>query len=215
MKIGVVADGDSEVAALPKLYDSISAASGNSLAHPIKAEVHPEGKIGTIVKNYADVLQTLTGKEFDKVVVLIDRERRDECCGTIAAEIVEALKKREEWQFELAVVVKDRTFEHWLIADIRALKAQQARFRLNETAATMVSQRGADALDADALLKRWAIKPHSYQKIKDSVRILEQADPLRMAMTSRSFRRFLHCLGHPAYSAQSRKAAKWSGGDVR
>lgn len=216
MRIGIVTEGESEVSALPKLYPRIRSAflttTGYALMNPVKASLNPDGTLEHVAWGVAKALQILKGKGLHKVVVLIDREQRDECCGATAETITGALRRQEVWPFDLDVVLKNRTLENWLIADVEALRAQHGRFRIDEGAAREIAVAGADTLDAYVLLKKWTTSPPSYHKVRDSARIFAHAEPSRIASTSRSFRRFLRCLGHPAYAGQSRLPAVGEGG---
>ncbi len=203
MKIGIVSEGQSEVDALPKLFPAFQAATGNSFLRPIRTSVHPTATFDGIAYAAAKQIEKLLLREPDVIVFLLDREQRTECPGELAARIHDALHQSRKGLCPIQVVVKDRTFENWLISDVAALATQRGRFDLPPSAARSVVQSGADGFDALAVLKQWtAGRP--YRKADDSIRILDHADPLRMAATSRSFRRFLRCVGHPAYAQQSR-----------
>ena len=108
------------------------------------------------------------------------------------------------------MVLKDRMFENWLVAATSALRSQPKRFRLSGTAASSIAPNNADQTDALGLLHTATRaarkgKKQTYSKIADSKRILARVDINEMAANSRSFRRFLRCLGHPAYHDQSRR----------
>jgi hypothetical protein len=95
-----------------------------------------------------------------------------------------------------------------LVADATAFSKHPARFRLSAADVRSVTHNNADDVDAAALIKR-AIEraggPGPYNKRNDSRLILAAADVSKMAANSRSFRRFLRCVGHPDYSGQSRR----------
>ena len=101
------------------------------------------------------------------------------------------------------VVVKNRKFENWLIADPGAFKKLRGRYEITSAFEGAVSPNKADGgTDATGLIKSIS-KDRSYDKLKDAVAIVSVADPGTMACNSRSFRRFLRLLGHPDYVAQS------------
>jgi hypothetical protein len=56
------------------------------------------------------------------------------------------------------------------------------------------------------MLKRAAVR-RDYDKAEDALRILTDAQPLRMAANSRSFRKFLRSVGHASYRTQSKRPA--------
>jgi hypothetical protein len=102
------------------------------------------------------------------------------------------------------VVVKDRMFENWLVADIEALKALRGRFRISRSVERSIDPNKADQVDALRILKSCVVRD-SYSKVRDSQQILARAAVASMGRNSRSFRRFLHCVGDPTYAAQSKR----------
>lgn len=203
MIVGIVADGKSEVDALPMLFPALKEATGHSFLRPAWAQVHPKGTVQQIAQAVGARLREQEARRADLVILLLDREERADCPGELALQIGHWLRQSRSWQCAVDVVIKDRTFENWLIADLAALQAQPSRFRPDSAAERSIVRQGADAFPALVHLKRWTFGS-AYRKAEDSVRILEHADPIRMANTSRSFRRFLRCLGHPSYRHQSR-----------
>jgi Domain of unknown function (DUF4276) len=106
---------------------------------------------------------------------------------------------------DVLVVLKDMAFENWLIADIDAISTMSARYSLSKAAIDAVAPDKADRVNG----YRWLMKATdgTYDKKRDAKRILAAAQPSRIAANSRSFRRFLRVLGHPAYKAQSKAPA--------
>lgn len=130
-------------------------------------------------------------------MVLIDREDQATAPNQIAAELENAFGRLNP-PLPVRVVVKDRRFENWLVADTGALEALPGRFEVSEALRGRVESDQADNANALDLLKR-AAKNESYGKVDDAQKILEQAEVQRMAQHSRSFRCFLGRLGHPDY----------------
>lgn len=203
MKIGLVVEGRSEFDALPSLAVTLEAATGNQILRPLLAEVTPLAPIGVIARAVAHLVERLEAEDVETVIILMDREQRPECPGVLADRLGDALNRRRIWRCTIQVVIKDRTFENWLIADPAALAAQPGRYHPGRVAERRVAPNRADAVDAMGLL-RAAVVGDRFDKRRDSVRILERADPVTMAANSRSFRRFLRCIGHPNYRDQSR-----------
>ncbi len=201
MRIGVVVDGRSEFSALPKLKLQIEDISGNTIAEIVKADIHPMATAAVIARAAAERISVLQMRNVDCVVVLVDREDRPECPGALAEQIRERIQPRAP--MPVAVVIKDRTFENWLVSDPDALLGMRARFAVSRGVVNSIRPNKADHIDAARAL-RVAARGHAYEKVKDAGRILERADVLRMAANSRSFRKFLRCVGHPAYATQSR-----------
>jgi hypothetical protein len=124
-KVGLVVEGDAEFHALPYLHTKamvpgcppLQAANcggigGDVTAAGVANRVHKK-VIGHLAAGRADV------------VVCVDRERRDQDAAAFAHEIAQALDKTlAEKGFADArvhVVVADRAFEAWILADARGL----------------------------------------------------------------------------------------------
>ena len=135
------------------------------------------------------------------MLVLLDREDSDRCAGELASEVEAHIRAYADC--EVRVVLKDRMFENWLVADIACLRSQAARFSLSGADEHRISPNRADSCDALAIIKR-SIVSGRYDKVQDAKRILNLADPLAIGRNSRSFRRFLRLSEHPTYGAQSR-----------
>jgi len=129
---------------------------------------------------------------------------RSECPGEFAAEILAGLRDKVE-DGDVAVVVKNRMFENWLIADLGALKKQRGRYAVSKAAAKKVESNKADNVDATPLLKQCC--KSDYRKVQDAKKILAHADPGVIGLHSRSFRRMLRCIRDPQYTDQSRQPA--------
>jgi len=198
--VGIVVDGQSEYEALPMLYRQLHEASGVTILKPAMAKIQPYAPPAAIARVCLPATRVLLAKGVDDVVVLLDRENRDECCGAFASAIANSLIAATG--ADVSVVLKNRMFENWLLSDTSAVKAVSGRFAVSRTTERSVSPDKADHVDATALLKRCAVK--NYEKVSDACAILANADLASMAQNSRSFRRFLRCAGHPGYSVQSR-----------
>lgn len=204
MTLAIIVDGEAEFYALPALLDKIEGDIGQPILRPYRANIQPYAPPGVIAKACKDRVQQALGRGADRIVVLLDRELRDDCPGDIASAVSSALCNIVPCQ--LFVVIKDRTFENWVIADVGALEAQPARFRDCHIVRNAVVPNRADAASAKQLLDR-VVRGRAYDKIADARRTLERADPQKMAEHSRSFRRLLRILGDPTYSAQSANPA--------
>jgi hypothetical protein len=202
-KLGIIVDGDSEYYSYPLITSRIDIVDSQIL-NPLLAPIQPTAPAGAIARTCRDRAIQLAARGASLVIVTLDRESRDECPGELASSIADILTR--SCAVDVAVVVKNRKLENWLIADMDALAKHPARFRVSKTVRRKVSPNKADACDALTLLKSMTINK-SYNKVPDSQLILGTADPLTIAANSRSFRRLLRVLGHPAYSTQSRHPA--------
>ncbi|HKI86232.1 MAG TPA: DUF4276 family protein [Thermoanaerobaculia bacterium] len=201
MKVGVVVEGQSEFTALPELHPQLCSVTNAASLRTLHACYDPYSSPGRIVRSCRSAVRQLAGRKFDLAIVLIDREEQTKSSPRLAAEI--------EGAFEVAnlgipiqVVIKDRSFENWLIADLAALRQMRKRFHVTAGMTRSVEPDRADRADAFSLLKR-AAKGDAYGKVDDAKRILEKAQVTRMAAHSRSFRCFLARLGYPGLQAGS------------
>jgi Domain of unknown function (DUF4276) len=197
--LAILVDGDSEMGALPELYLKFQRDLRYAVRQPIKADLQPYAPIPQIALQCVRRLR-LIEDDLRAAVVLLDRENRRECPGRIAIELANAIRGR--MRLRVDVVVKDRRFENWLVADAETLCRCSNRFHLSGRVRRLLSSGDADSVDALAILEGAAID--GYNKVADSRLILRQASVMAMANHSRSFRRFLRVLGYPSYISQSR-----------
>jgi hypothetical protein len=191
----------SEFAALAELSERLADATGNAVVKPVRASIHPCAANGAICRACMAAARILIGKRVDVIVILIDREDRDQCPGAIAQALANACQQAIP-TVTVEVVVKNRTFENWLVSDIEQLAQHRARFKVSRTAIANVNSDKADHVNGLALLKAAAVGA-SYDKVSDSKSIMRRARLERMGANSRSFRRFLRVMGHPCYQQQS------------
>lgn len=193
-------DGQSEYQSLPLITAKIGAADVRFL-RTLCAPIQPYASAGVIARACRSPIEQLAQRGATDVVVVLDRETRSDCPGNWATEILGKLEIPADCQGW--VVIKDKTFENWLIADIDALKASPRRFDVSDSVERKIKPDKADSCNALRLLKN--ITRPSYSKVSDSKIILAAADPLKVAENSRSFRRFLRISGHPSYTLASRR----------
>lgn len=202
MRIGLIVDGEAEFKSLPHVIAALGHASGNTILRPVLAKLTPTAPLPVIARSCTSALQQLEGRRAERVVVLMDREDRSECIPHLASNL-----KRELCQVTrvaIDVVVKNRMYENWLVADSQALACQPGRFQVSAADRGRVAPSKADHVDALAMIKRSCLGT-AYHKVLDSERVLARADTLTIASNSRSFRRFLRCVGHPGYLQQSKR----------
>lgn len=206
MKIAVVTEGESEYAALPKLESQLVARTEMSSMRVLKLSVQPDGPPAKIARALKDKLLPLLRGRFDMVILLIDREQQSASCGTIATQIQAELVKQCGSTMPITVALKDRCFENWVVADLDALGAQSARYRITRSHRAKTEPNKADTVDALRLLNEATIGPR-YDKVKDGIRWAQKADVAKAAQHSRSFRHLLHVLGDETYLDQCRSPA--------
>ncbi|GAA0948580.1 hypothetical protein GCM10009554_46320 [Kribbella koreensis] len=209
MRIAILTEGDGEFKALPRLYPQLREAIPRStILRPLKVATTPYAAPGTIAQQCISRLTIAKSQQADRFILLLDREQQDKCSGVIADSISsQIIKKISLPPKSLYVVLKDRTFENWLIADPDALRSQRARFRLTVAFERAAGRGGSDRADALSLLKAVAVGS-DYDKIEDADRICARQSIGKVASNSRSFRHFLHAIGHPDYQDQCRQPVR-------
>jgi len=203
MRIGIIADGQAEYRSLPKLIERTK--SKNTVVKVLYADIQPLAPVSQIVAAVKSKLPILRSKRVDMALILVDRENRDICPGTWAQQIEKTLKDNcgQIGISYFSVVIKDSCYENWLIGDIQVFEKMPKRFSVSASNVKRIIPNKADKVDAQSILERSA-KGQDYDKVQDSVRIMNLADPLHIASNSRSFRRFLRLLEHESYKDQSR-----------
>jgi hypothetical protein len=107
-------------------------------------------------------------------------------------------------RINVAVVLKVRTLENWLVADLQCLSAAPRLFTDASRVIQAVPSGNADGIDALDVLRRACGRRGRYDKVQGAVAICTHLEPGRAALNSRSFRRFLRVLGDSRYADQSR-----------
>ena len=203
MKIGVIADGVAEVVALKELFRRINI-DRVSVCDPLYADMQPHSTAGQIFKAAEGRLAILNGRGCNKIIILIDREDRQDCPGEMAGSIASAF--HFNGHKNVVVVVKNRAFENWLVADMSALRATAARkYEIREGLIDRIRNSGADNVSAINLLENCV--RGGYSKRRDAIEICKIVDPTVVAENSRSFRRLMRVMGDARYRHQSKLRA--------
>ena len=205
MKIGLIVDGLGEVAALPLLYARIR--SPHELLRPIhERRLQPLATPERIAFVAARRCQVLVDDGVELIVVLLDRETRDECPGAFASRLQSLIVRQLGIpSVSVAVVLKNRCLENWLVADIACLSSSPRLFADRSRVEQAVPAGNADGIDDALDILHRACGPRGrYGKVEGAKAICTHLDPGRAARNSRSFRRFLRVLGDSRYADQSR-----------
>lgn len=205
MKIGYLTDGDAEIQTIIPLLRRT--ASSHTFIRTLRTSLQITTRIDNVAASTRKGILQLKQLGAEAVIVILDRETSSDCAPLLAHNFCNVLQQAYGDQFNfIDVVIKDRTFENWLVADINAINSQRSRFALNQRARRAIEAGNADHIDAQSALKEAALK-HDYSKLVDAQRIVKAADPARMAVGSRSFRRLLRASGDPTYAIQSKLPA--------
>lgn len=193
-------EGHSEFYSLGIILNSLRGAYGHTILKPLYAPIQPKASYDVIARACKSRIGILESKNVDRIIVLLDREDREACPAEMAGALVFALKKLTS--IEVLVVIKNRCYENWLIADLKALRDQPKRYKVSKNSEKSVVPNKADNVEALKLLKSMCI--NQYDKVEDSKKIAKHATASRIASNSRSFRRLMRCVEHHTYKDQSK-----------
>jgi hypothetical protein len=197
MRIGFLVDGQAEYQGLRQLTARLSP---HPIVRVLYCDIQPLATPGQMAHAAAKRFPILAAAEVDTVVLLVDKETRSECSGELADAIrreAEARLKTLALPMALHVVLKVTKLENWLVADPQALRELPGVFEDVDRIERQVAKGRADAVDALQLLRGCARK-RVYVKTDGAVAICRKLDPARAAANSRSLRKLLKVVGHPA-----------------
>jgi len=197
MKIAILTEGVSEFKSLPILYAQLheKMPARSRIVQTLKVNAQPDASFPQIVAACRPSL-VIASKLSDMIILLLDREQQQTCPGAIANLLEKEFMKVTSTPVRVAL--KDRMYENWLISDLEALKSHPKRFSFDSAVERRICPDKADSVNGLAVIKRM-VKSGQYSKTEDSDRICRTAKVERIAENSRSFRHFLHVLGHDSY----------------
>ncbi len=217
-KIGVITEGLAEQQALAFITEKITKANPRvQVLRPRFAPCHPTASARQIAGAIRSKIEDLLKKDkVETVIVLLDfenpenKQRGDHPDGEARLCPVK-WRERLETVFhqagfpQVSVVLKNRKFENWLIADVEAFKKMPKRFNLSKSFESQVVPNRADTVnDAESLINT-IVRGDKYSKNKDAQKLANEQDINRAACNSRSYRRFLRAVDFPDYAGQSGK----------
>ncbi len=200
--IGLVVEGDAEFAAFPLLHKNKLVTGCPPLKAVnlggVGADTKPVGIARLVVKKV--IAYQVAGCA--RVVVCIDREHRDLCAPQLAIQVMGALKTELQQKGRSAddvhVVVADRAFEAWLLADARGLHTRRVFKRapgFHSFEGQLGERRLLGVVELTNLLGR------TYSKTKDGPQLFSRLDfaaaraHSRGGHGSKSLDKFLRTLG--------------------
>jgi len=206
MKIAIVSEGIAEYHSIPLVLRRCSHIT-NSILDPLKCDFHPNATYAHIAKVIIKKTQgKLIRESVDLLVVLIDREKRQDSCCFIASNLKSELldqTRANGLQISVEVVVKDRMFEDWLISDVSALDFHPIRFPDRLKIRSLVEPNKSDSTDGLTTIKLALGKNH-YEKIRDAKLICSNINIQTAGKNSRSLRKLLRVLEIQEYRNQSK-----------
>lgn len=200
--IGLIVEGDTEYGALPRLHTK-KLLTGCPPLRPINLggigeHITPEG----LAKRLAPKVIAHMEAGRQRVVICFDRENRLECVPQLALLVSAALSRelhaRRRNSADVSVVVLDRSFEAWLLADARGLRSK-GLFTQDPTFHSFEGESGAQGKKGSVELTR--LLAREYVKTRDGPTLFEAMDFATArqhgpgARGSRSLDKFLRSLG--------------------
>jgi hypothetical protein len=134
----------------------------------------------SIVAKKVGSLCRLLQKRHAKIVVLFDREARDEPCDALRADCLRRLRDHEDVSADVIIGIPDRDIETWLLADLEMLRA--AIDGLAPSCAPCEGEKGKPRL------KHSLPAGMRYVETDHGPRWLKKARPHRISENSQSFR---------------------------
>ena len=188
--IAVLVDGSGEEQALNELIPTINRMflSSHRLLNAGYVDIQPKATAAQIVKKATNRVVHLSRKA-DKVIILIDFEDREGCLVEWCRELRGAFHRREMSKVE--VVIKNRKFENWLIADPDNIHKKNG-YEVSSAKKRQVAPGKADNVsDAEKWLNECKKKGSgSYHKTQDAKAFCKTTDVSVVKKNSRSFRKF-------------------------
>lgn len=200
MKIAFIVDGPTEYHCLLNLIHN--SGTPHQFIKPFVCDMHPLSNVGQIAYRVIKKLQMIQGKNPDLVVITIDHENREDCPPHFANELRNEIDRRfSDKQYDISVIIKVRTFENWLIADLNGVSSLN-KFNISSNIRNKIEPNKADNVNALKLLKQ--MSGDDYNKVADGKKISERINPQNIAKHSRSFRRLLRIIEVPNFIEQSK-----------
>lgn len=187
MKTGIISDGSAEAVALEHLVVKMKC-GGFTPLRPVYADMQPYAPPAQIVKAAESRIKMLSQRGAQRHIVLLDREENKECPGEFSTKL--SLEFTNKGYSNVSVVLKDRAFENWLVADLEAVaKSYGKRGSFADRIIDRVRHSGADRVNAIAILNGGIAE--GYSKRSDAITICKAVSPEVVAKYSRSFRKFM------------------------
>ncbi|MDV6170181.1 DUF4276 family protein [Flavobacterium sp. DG1-102-2] len=136
------------------------------------------GKAVTIpaIANKIYSLIKIFNNKYYPIIILIDRENRQEDCDTIRLQLENELNKKGLNNQDIRINVADRMFENWIVADWNVLNSVNPK------------PANTDGCNGASLIKK---ELGSFHKTTDGVELFVKANQKEMYLNSPSFKAFV------------------------
>lgn len=190
--IGLVVEGDSEYHALPVLLAKLQ------VRHATPANFHGQSDTMTpkqLVHRALPCVQAQARKRVSRIIVVLDRESREECAPDFASNVQDVLIRRltadnARPACPIVVVCADRKIENWLFADPAGLaKSELVRRATSKRRAPA----NVDGTDGEADLKALMFPHHPYRSGTMTGELAKhiRVECSKVQQRSRSLRKFV------------------------
>jgi len=188
VKVACVTEGETEYVCVPKIV--------GRLGHVVISNVHAGGCVDdwdlTFERKILPYVKTAALKSPDKILIVVDREKRPLCCGGLASRALQILSvglTAENLTASLSLVISDRKFESIIMADYELMD------RLPILSRSVSPDFGIvlDGTDPKAVVDR-ALKPgKKYDKVRHGGALASsmRLEDLTVQSRSRSLRKLL------------------------
>lgn len=200
--VGLIVEGDAEFAAFPLLHKKKLVPGCPPLKTINLGGVGSDRKPEGIAKLIAPKVIQHQAAGLTQVLICIDREQRTLCAPGFASAVMEALRvelqrRGKPWN-DVHVVIADRTFEAWLLADAKGLY-QRKVFKRAPHFHSFEGQLGERQLKG--VVELTTLLGRSYSKTRDGPDLFTKLDfatartHAKGASGSKSLDKFLRTLG--------------------
>lgn len=173
-RVAAVVEGSMEYAAVPVLLRNLGLAP--SVPYNLHGQSVDESLDRYVRRAIIPAVDICLQKHPDIVLVLLDREDRDQCPGSLASMIAKIINRQR-----VAVVIANRRIENWIIAD----SANVNRSKLVNNPLPRLKPAEADGRNALEMIKR-AMSPTGYKKATHGVALLARVNCIDKHVRARS-----------------------------
>ena len=134
--------------------------------------------IKAIANKISSLIRLLNNKHYP-IIIVIDREDREQNCAEIIEELQTELNNKGHQNDDLRINVADKMLENWIIADWKLVYETEEK------------PENTDGLKGSSIIKK---HKGSYGKTTDGVELFVQANPSVLYQNSPSFKNFIDSL---------------------